>query len=1643
MDINDYLKSKKENKNYSNKANYLYKVYSGLSYSFMPQNIGLFGIYILGFDLYDDETNYPNVMERREFQKSKMVEIATEYELKGFKKNIFGFKKDPLFDLFVYIWGRRKGKLIRSAWDSFKDYPYQTGYYRRSFRAPESLETINLRRINFLKTLLKNQYNLSMEESVIYDINIGYQNFSIEFLWVEDIKNGNHSLYRLLLDIVYSRSERGQITRRIIKALLLINREDGIKAVGELLLAAQREEGLRQTILECLDETTPEAMLYFLKLIDENNLIRFSSVVRAIDVWAGLNIESKKGNFAKNFLSYSIKFLENPDTVDTIIESDNSCEIYSALWAISIINVENTLPLLKKLYESGKVEKQTLVMLFITNCNFKEFNHYFVNKALESKHLEVFYHGLSLFEGVKPNGRTENNDLFNYLVGRIEDIPKKGVELDSKCFNWYTYNLNRDMLFFSLISLAKRNREFVDKLFQYMDIMPVNPRSAFVSMVLPGFNHWEFKKNKLKPIDKKQREFAFGIINDRSSSIRDIALNAIKTVRVEIEEAEKLETLLKSKNSNLRKSVIDILLKSLEEKIKPVIERLLKSKNGEQRLAGLDILNRLNADAKNKDYVLNQVEEYKVNNKSDSKEDILIKNITNTDSENFNYTKDNGYGLYDVNKISKTTDVTPINDLFQFSMPIKDINNQLEKLHNLFLENTNHEYVKTHFNGSSETVLLGNDYDINLIDDYENVPLWHVWDQWFKESQLTNRDLFIISILGSLKPDEFYKKCYPKSVKYINNLIPCPNILPLKEGRSYFRRPGYCIISSLLKKYKQEEYWKDLESIISRIYMELDRKEIKNTYENRSVRYYRSTINIFKHPVIDALYDYYSASTTSMDDIEFTQYWKLDKWRFNYYISVTTHGREKTRPSLFAFCRAYELKLINDDELYYGLIDENNIEKLSDKNHGLRGINLFERFRFLQEKFDNVRDRVLEIELSRGDSSTPVSKYAFKVMRLYGAKNLAKILKGLGKDNIFRGYIYSWSNERNKQIIFSSLLKRCYPDKNDNQEDFNTLFDELKLKDKRIIEVALYSPQWVDYINNYLGWKGLDSAIWWFHAHTNAIHNSETEAKIARYSPIRLPEYSLGSVDIEWFHDAYKNLGDKKWDILYKSAKYISEGNGHSRAKLYADVLQRKISEEDILNKIKDKRNQDYLRVYGLLSVDGRKKGKDILDRYQYIQQFKKESKQFGAQRQASEKIAISVATENLARAGGYPDPIRLTWAMETKEAESMLGKGSSITIDNITVSLVVNSDGSPEILVIKDDKKLKSIPAKLKKNKNILEIKERLKVLRNQYRRAKVSLEEAMIRGDVFETKEFNTLLKHPVISPLLSKLVIVSNSFIGFYKSDIEIKDSVKIAHTYDLYHSGRWKEFQNDIFSSQNKQPFKQVFRELYIPTEDELLDGVRSKRYAGNQIQVGKTVALLRGRGWTVDHESGLQKVYHKEEIIITLYAMADWFTPADVEAPTIEFVEFSSIKKGVNVKINDIPPVLFSEVMRDLDLVVSIAHAGKVDPEASHSTVEMRNAILTETINLYKLDNVKIKGSHAFIEGNYAKYSVHLGSGVIHKEPGIHISVIPVHSQHRGRIFLPFLDNDPKTSEITAKVLMLSRDNKIKDPKIVEQIVSAV
>ena len=612
-----------------------------------------------------------------------------------------------------------------------------------------------------------------------------------------------------------------------------------------------------------------------------------------------------------------------------------------------------------------------------------------------------------------------------------------------------------------------------------------------------------------------------------------------------------------------------------------------------------------------------------------------------------------------------------------------------------------------------------------------------------------------------------------------------------------------------------------------------------------------------------------------------------------------------------------------------------------------RGAQTEDVLSFINEEGQRVIDSIVTAELRRGDTPALHSAAVDSIERVEGIQLFVRILQALGALKLDRGSWYAGSDEA-KASTLSHLLKVSHPHAGETAADLKAALKDAGIAQQRLVEAAMYAPQWIPLIEAYLGWRSMASGCYYFQAHMSDIPK-ERASMIAKYTPIPIEDLMEGAFDIGWFKAAYKELGKAHFESLYDAAKYISNGAKHARARKFADAVRGELKLADVEKEITAKRNKDLVMCCGLIPLK-RAREKDMLARYVFLQNFLKESKQFGAQRRASEEKAVEIALSNLARACGFDDVTRLVWMAETELIKAHADHFTPKEVEDVALSLSVAADGA---------------------------------------------------RTELAEDAE-------------------------------------VKIAHALDLYESGTWADYQKYLFEKEIRQPFKQVFRELYIKTADE--HGKESShRYAGHQVQPAKTVALLKTRRWVIDGSEGLQRIYYKANIIARIYALADWYSPADIEAPTLEWVEFFDRKTFQRLPIDDVPDLIFSEVMRDVDLVVSVAHVGGVDPEASHSTVEMRRAIVQFNLPLFKLDNVRLEGAHAHIHGKLGDYTVHLGSGVIQQKAGAMVSVLPVHSQHRGRLFLPFLDEDPKTAEILSKIILFAEDGKIKDPFILDQI----
>ena len=1635
-----------------------------------------------GLELLKLKNNYYN----------EYVSLGSE-DLQFFKDSI----KDNLWDdkdyyeLLIYFFGQEKAAYVKDAWKQLPYKMYQTGYTRRSFRAPENSRFLLVNQINFIRSLIEAPhhytnndrfYDLTLEESIRYDNEIS--NNSNQFMiWSAALNSGNTQIYKLMEDIVFNKDSIGKVSRGIIKALLNSYKKECWELVEKLLLAAQRQEGLRQTILESLDETSIGALGYMINVIVENKLARFSSVVRAIDTWTGLGWEAEKEPVVRNIIQLAQKFFENPDTIKEALKSKNNNDVYMALWVQGVLDVERTVPYLHEFLDKGTVEKKCLALKFAaeTNDPYIEMPLYF--KALNDSDLQVLAFTIHRMQALldansKSKYYIDNKDypdFFDKVYNLTQKITTKEKLFESIVFSWLNAKFERDTLFSCAIHLIGDNKNRLNIILSQFDDLSLNLREKLTRNILGDLYCYSYYNIKSNQNDNKptnfQREFALKIIKERGDALIASAINTLNKVELSDAELNTFQVLYKRKNSYLKKELTSIILKHNEPKIKNFVTQLAENGDLEQRMSALDIMLQLRKEKKLEKSINQWVGEYSKRAVITDKEKLFLEQLLPSGTVQ-QLSAENGYGFYKLKPALeyKLPEVEPSSvfskltakDKYGFTQPMSKIRQELDKLQKLYIENSNYEYEIESWDNSRERVLLGNIFRQKIRNTekftaeqlFQNYPLSEIWQSWMENSGLAAIDLFLLNLAEDCNVKK-WKSILQDYVFYNKDLIPNPS-----KSNYYWDNPIKAILDCLTHKFPFEEKNAFLIDACAKLFANLPNSVINYKYSPDVNFYYSSQkgngwqaeshFNVFLNAINDL---------EQLTDQEKVKLWQLYRWR---QFNGLQENIEYSKPPFYLYCDAYSQQIIAKEELYEGIIDVDYLRFITDNfskyrlNQNISIENLLKKYDFLQPMIDAVRNKFLDIEIKRGDSNTPVTKFVKSFQRIFGVNRFMELINGIGKSNLYKGYIYSWNNEDlSKHKLFSYLLKRCYPLENETYEDFVQAIKKFDFSEERLIQAAIYAPQWQKFISRYIDWTGLDEGIWWLHAHTKtasySIENSELESEIAKYTAVDLQDFKDGAVDKDWFLSAYKKLGKAKWNMLYEAAKYVSEGNGHRRARLYSDTLTGDLKIKEVVEKVKDKRDQDYLRVYGLVPLSKSNPEKDVLARYEYILQFKKESKEFGSMKQSSEAVAIRVALENLARNAGYPDPVRLTWAMETRQVQNILSKETQVTFQDVTVGLEIDKEGKAELITYKDGKELKAIPSNIKKEPAIIELSNYRKVMREQWSRSRKGLEEAMVRGDEFMSSEIVKLFEHPVISKHLEKLVFISgDNKIGFYVNGSLVSaqgkvipviegSTFRVAHCYDMHLHGVWTDFQSYCFDKQLKQPFKQVFRELYLPTPDEISEKSISRRYAGHQVQPKQTLALLKTRGWKVDYEEGLQKVFHKEGYHVKLYAMADWFSPSDIESPTLETIIFHSLKDYSNIELEKINQRVFSEVMRDVDLVVSVAHVGGVDPEASHSSIEMRAVLLRETLRLFKLKNVEITENHAIIKGALAEYSVHLGSAVVHQMPGKYISILPVHSQHRGRLFLPFADDDPKSAEIMSKVLLLAKDNDIQDPTILSQI----
>lgn len=280
-----------------------------------------------------------------------------------------------------------------------------------------------------------------------------------------------------------------------------------------------------------------------------------------------------------------------------------------------------------------------------------------------------------------------------------------------------------------------------------------------------------------------------------------------------------------------------------------------------------------------------------------------------------------------------------------------------------------------------------------------------------------------------------------------------------------------------------------------------------------------------------------------------------------------------------------------------------------------------------------------------------------------------------------------------------------------------------------------------------------------------------------------------------------------------------------------------------------------------------------------------------------------------------------------------------------------------------------------------------------------------------------------------------------------------------------------WRNRLQALEIQQPFKQAHREIYIVTDAERQTGDYSNRMAAHIVKQYSMNALAVSRGWQYSLIGPFDGGdYTEANRAIPAYELDARLIVHDVKEESeslsdagmylyVSTDQLSFLHAGQTVELERVPPMVFSEIVRDIDLFVGVGSVAS-DPyweDSGHSEnythywrtrgfddlgefAKTRKLVLEQLLPKLKIRDVaSIDGKYLVVKGKLHSYKIHIGSGNVLMQPNDqYLCIVPAASEKKTpNLFLPF-EGDTSLTIVLSKAFLLAADDKITDPVILSQ-----
>ncbi|WP_162184866.1 DUF4132 domain-containing protein [Allokutzneria albata] len=453
-------------------------------------------------------------------------------------------------------------------------------------------------------------------------------------------------------------------------------------------------------------------------------------------------------------------------------------------------------------------------------------------------------------------------------------------------------------------------------------------------------------------------------------------------------------------------------------------------------------------------------------------------------------------------------------------------------------------------------------------------------------------------------------------------------------------------------------------------------------------------------------------------------------------------------------------------------------------------------------------------------------------------------------------------------------------------------------------------------------------------------------------------------------------------------------------------------------------------------------------------------------------------------------------------------GRGSR-TIGDAEVELVVEPGGVRTLWRDHNGTATKDVPAAVRTEHadELRELRAHIKDVNGTLAEQKARLERLFLEHRVWHFEQWRTrYLDHPLVGTVARRLIwIVGVRACVYYEGRLRgldgqpvparASDDVALWHPVD-YDTDEVLEWRDLLTEQGIVQPFKQAHREVYAPTEAERNTELFSTRFTAHILKQKRFHAIATARGWqnqprsTMDM-SCLPTVRELPEwglrAELWVDGVGDGFDVAATESGSYHYIETEHIRfyplfapentayaAGAGyapwddahddltdpLPLADVPPLVFSEVLRDVELFVDGASIG-ADPAwqddgtdgtyreywNSHSFGELSTAATTRREVLRRVlpmlpiaRRCTLTDRFLEVRGDLRSYRIHLGSGNVVMGPDDqYLCVLARHAKPLGgELWLPF-EGDRMLRLILGKALLLAEDCAITDPAITDQL----